>query len=335
MKNSAKNARAIVFHETGEPEILRIETVEVAAPGPQEVRIQVKAMGLNRADSMYRKGQYLENPIFPARIGYEASGIVEAIGEQVTHVAVGDTVSVIPAFSLNQYATHAELALVPAYTVEKQQADLSFEEAASLWSVYITAYGMIIDTGKIQTGQFVVINAASSAVGLAAIQTANAAGAVSIALTTSASKKEALLQAGAAHVVVTVAEDVTAALNMITGNKGVTLVLDAVGGSLLSKIIPAMAQKGKIYIYGTLSPELTAIPSMDILSKGLTIGAFTVYDVNVDPVRQKAAKDFIYQGLKNKTLKPVIAKTFAFNDFVEAHRYLESNQQIGKVVVIL
>jgi NADPH:quinone reductase-like Zn-dependent oxidoreductase len=333
MKNSAKSARVVRFHQAGEPDVLHIESVEIPAPGAQEVRIQVKAMGINRADSMFRRAQYIENPVFPARLGYEVAGIVEAVGEEVSHVQVGDAVSVIPAFSLSQYATHGELALVPAYTVEKHPSSLTFEEAASLWSVYLTAYGMLVDTAKIEAGQFVVINAASSGVGLAAIQTANAAGAVPIALTTSVSKKDALIKAGAAHVIATSTSDVTAEIRRITAGQGANVLLDAVGGPLLAQIIPAMAFRGKIYIYGTLSPEDTAVPAMEILSKALQIAGFMVYDVNIDPARQRAAKDFIYDGLAAGKLKPVIARTFAFDDIVAAHQYLESNQQVGKVVV--
>lgn len=335
MVSSTKTARIITFAETGEPDVLTIKTVEIPAPGRQEVRIRVKAMGLNRADAMFRRGQYIENPVFPARLGYEASGIVEAIGSEVSQIQVGDTVSVVPAFSLNKYATHGELIIVPAYAVEKHPDTLSFEQAASLWSVYMTAYGMVVDTAKTEIGQFVVINAASSGVGLAAIQTVNAVGGVSIAITTTASKKDALINAGADHVIVTSKQDVTAEILRITEGKGAEILLDAVGGELLALIIPAMAFHGKIYIYGTLSPEKTSIAAMDVLSKALHISGFLVNEVSSDETRQRAGKNFIYSGLASGKLKPVIAKMFAFEDFIEAHKYLESNQQVGKVVVTL
>jgi len=334
MENSTKkNARIITFAETGEPDVLKIKTVEIPAPGPLEVRIRVKAMGLNRADAMFRRGQYIENPVFPARLGYEASGIVDAIGSDVSQVQVGDIVSVVPAFSLNKYATHGELIVVPAYTVEKHPETLSFEQAASLWTVYMTAYGMVVDTAKTSKGQFVVINAASSGVGLAAIQTVKAVGAVPIAITTTASKKAALISAGADHVIITSQQDVTAEILRITNGTGANTLLDAVGGELLALIIPAMAFHGKVYIYGTLSPEKTTIAAMDILSKALQVSGFLVNEVSSDEKRQRAGKDFIYSGLASGKLKPLIAKVFAFEDFVEAHKYLESNQQVGKVIV--
>lgn len=333
MENLTKSARIITFTEAGEPDVLKIETVGIPAPGPEEVRITVKAMGLNRADAMFRRGQYIENPVFPARLGYEASGIVEAIGSGVSHIQVGDVVSVVPAFSLNKYATHGELIIVPAYTVEKHPESLTFEQAAALWTVYMTAYGMVVDTAKTEKGQYIVINAASSGVGLAAIQTVNAVGAVSIAITTTASKRDALISAGANHVIITSEQNVTSEILRITDNKGANTLLDAVGGELLAQIIPAMAFHGKVYIYGTLSPEQTSIAAMDILSRALKISGFLVNEVNSDQTRQRAGKDFIYSGLASGKLKPIIAKVFAFDEFILAHKYLESNQQVGKVIV--
>src|SRR5882757_6016288 len=119
MSNLSKTARTVLFTAVGGPEVLKVEKVEIPAPGAQEVRIQVKAIGLNRADVMYREGNYVEQPVFPAKLGYEAAGIIEAIGDDVTGFAIGDVVSIVPAFSLNSYATYGELIIVPAYTLQK------------------------------------------------------------------------------------------------------------------------------------------------------------------------------------------------------------------------
>src|SRR5690348_2347387 len=106
-------ARIVRFHETGGPEVLRIDDVDVPAPKAGEVRIAVKALGLNRAEAMFRAGQYLEQPQLPARLGYEAAGTVEAVGERVQGIAPGDAVSTVPAFSQNQYGVYGEVALAP------------------------------------------------------------------------------------------------------------------------------------------------------------------------------------------------------------------------------
>src|SRR6202030_976493 len=185
-------SRAIKFVKAGGPEVLEFIEMDVPAPGPHEVRIKVKAIGINRADSMWRNDRYVESPIFPAGLGYEAAGIVDAVGKDVTDFAVGDAVSTIPAFSLNQYFTYGEVILAPDHAVVKHPESLSFVEAASVWMMFITAYGALIFDAQVTAGDFVIIPAASSSVGLAAIQIANYAGATPIALTRTLDKKKQL-----------------------------------------------------------------------------------------------------------------------------------------------
>ncbi len=169
-------ARVVRFHETGGPEVLRIEELEVRPPGKGEVQISIKALGLNRAESMFRSGMYLEEPRLPARLGYEAAGTVAAIGPGVEGFQVGDVVSTIPAFSLNTYGLYGDLANAPAHAVTHHPASLSFVEAAAVWMQYLTAYGALIDIAGLKSGDTVLIPAASSSVGLAAIQIANSVG---------------------------------------------------------------------------------------------------------------------------------------------------------------
>ncbi len=184
-------ARVVRFHQTGGPEVLKIEELEVSPPGKGEVQIKIHALGLNRAESMFRSGQYLEEPKLPARLGYEAAGTVAAIGPGVQGFKVGDAVSTIPSFSLNSYGLYGDLANAPAHAVTHHPASLSWEEAAAVWMQYLTAYGALIDIANLSEGDTVVIPAASSSVGLAAIQLANMVGAVPIALTRSSSKRKA------------------------------------------------------------------------------------------------------------------------------------------------
>ncbi len=175
-------SRTIKFAQAGGPEVLEFIETQVPAPGPHEVRIAVKAIGINRAESMWRNDKYIQPVKFPAGLGYDAAGIVDAVGKDVTDFAIGDAVSAIPAFSLNQYFTYGEVILVPDYVVVKHPKSLSFVEAASVWMMFITAYGALIQDAKVAKGDFVLIPAASSSVGLAAIQIANYAGAKCIAI---------------------------------------------------------------------------------------------------------------------------------------------------------
>src|SRR6266849_6276914 len=134
-------SRTIKFAKAGGPEVLEFVNKEVAAPGPAEVRIKVKAIGINRAESMWRNDKYIETPVtYPAGLGYEAAGTVDAVGRDVTGVAVGDAVSTIPAFSMNQYFTYGEVIIVPDYAVVKHPKSLSFTEAASMRDFVSGAY---------------------------------------------------------------------------------------------------------------------------------------------------------------------------------------------------
>ena len=326
-------ARVVRFHETGGPEVLRIEELDVKAPGPGEVQIAVKAIGLNRAEVMFRTGRYIEEPKLPARLGHEASGTIKAVGMGVQGFAVGDPVSVIPSFSLNDYGMYAEITNVPARSVARNPPSVSFEAAAASWMQYVTAYGALIDIAKLTKGEAVAIPAASSSVGLAAIQIANRVGAIPIALTRGPSKRLALLEAGAAHVVVTDEQDLVKEIRRVTGGLGVRVVLDPAAGPAFAKLAEVTTHRGILFIYGALSFDPTPLPVLDVLSKWLTIHGYVMHEITLDPGRLEKAREFVTSGLAEGSLRPVIARTFRLNEIVEAHRYLESNEQVGKIVV--
>jgi NADPH:quinone reductase-like Zn-dependent oxidoreductase len=326
-------ARVVRFHETGGPEVLRIEEVAVPPPGKGEVQIRIKALGLNRAEVMFRTGRYVSQPRFPARPGYEAAGTVAAVGEGVKGFQIGDAVSVIPGFDLNDYGLYGDLANAPAGLVAHHPPALSWVEAAAVWMQYMTAYGALIDIAKLKSGETVMIPAASSSVGLAAIQIAKRVGATPVALTRGRSKQQALKGAGAAHVIVTDEQDLVAETRAITGGKGAGVVFDPVGGPTVEKLTKAMARFGILFIYGALSPQPTPLPLLTVLVNGLTIRGYSLMEVTTDPARLERGKRFVAEGLADGSLKPIIARTFPLEQIVEAHRYMESNQQFGKIVV--
>lgn len=326
-------AKVVRFHAVGGPEVLRIEEIEVPSPGKGGVQIRIHALGLNRAELMFRTGQYLSEPRFPARPGYEAAGTVAAIGEGVTGFKIGDAVSVIPGFDLNDYGFYGDLANAPASLVAHHPSSLSWVEAAAIWMQYMTAYGALIDIAGLKSGETVVIPAASSSVGLAAIQIANKVGATPVALTRGRSKRQALVEAGAAHVIATDEQDLVEEILAITGDKGARVVFDPVGGPTIEKLTKAMAGFGILFIYGALSTEPTPLPLFDVLVKDLTIRGYKLGEVTTDAARLERGKRFIIEGLADGSLKPIIARTFPLKEIAEAHRYMESNRQIGKIVV--
>ncbi|MBB6488823.1 zinc-dependent alcohol dehydrogenase family protein [Rhizobium lusitanum] len=325
--------RAVRFYKRGGPEVLTFNEIEALRPASGEVGIRVKVLGLNRAEALMRAGTYIETPSLPSGLGLEAAGIVESVGEGVDNFKPGDAVSIIPPISQSKSPTYAEYINVPAERVVKHPSTLSFEEAAAAWMQYITAYGALIDIAGLRKDDFVVITAASSSVGLAAVQIANMVGATPIAVTRASGKKQALLDFGAAHVVATAEEDLEARLKEITGSQGVRVVLDSIGGPIFEPLTAAMSQGGILIEYGGLSPEATPFPLFAVLSKSLTLRGYLMHEIVRDPARLEAAKAFIFEGLRAGSLWPRIAKAFSFNDIVAAHRFLESNEQFGKIVV--
>lgn len=326
-------ARVIRFHEFGGPEVLRIEDMDIPAPGPGQVQIRVKALGINRAEALLRSGTYIETAPLPSGLGLEAAGIIEAVGEGVNGFAPGDAVNIIPPISMVRSPAYGERVTFPAGSIVRHPPALSWEEAAAVWMPYLTAYGALIDIARLSRGEFVAITAASSSVGLAAIQIANAIGAMPIAITRTSSKRQALQEAGAAHVVASLEEDLEVRLKEIAGQGGVRVVFDAVAGPIFEPLTAAMSPGGILIEYGGLSPQPTPFPLPAVLGKCLMLRGYLVHEIIRDPARLQAAKTFIFEGLASGALKPVISRTFPFEQIVEAHRFLESGEQFGKIVV--
>jgi len=327
--------RVVRFHEIGGPEVLRFESLEIGEPGLGEVRLRVEAIGLNRAEAAFRSGQYIEKAQLPARLGYEAAGVIEAVGEGVKGFSVGEPICVFPAFSMNRYGVYAERAIVPASALLPHPAGLGTKECASIWMQYLTAYGALIDISKIGAGDAVVITAASSSVGIAAIQIANHAGAVPIAITRTTAKETELRKIGAAHVVVLERDKIEIEVLRITGGKGAKVAFDPIGGPIVASLGAAMGPGGWLILYGNLSGQAqsTVFPFGPSVMKGFAMRGYLVFEIIHDSERLARARKFVEEGLRGGWLAPVIGKTFAFDQIVEAHRYLEASEQIGKVVV--
>ena len=323
----------IRFHETGDAAVLKIEDLPLEEPGKGEVRLKVEAISLNRAELMFRRGQYLEDPVFPSKLGYEAAGIVDAVGPGNGDIHIGDRVSTIPAFSMGEYGVYGESAIVPDRAVAPYPNKLSATEGASIWMQYLTAFGALIDIGKLKQSDTVVITAASSTVGLAAIQITNATGALTIATTRGAGKKQFLLEAGADEVIVTDEEDLVAKVMARTSGKGADLIFDPVGGPLLEALADSAAPGATIFEYGALSPAPTIFPLFTALKKGLVIRGYTLFEIVNDTDRLARGKQFIYDGLESGALCPFIDRIFTLDAIADAHRYMESNEQKGKIVV--
>jgi NADPH:quinone reductase-like Zn-dependent oxidoreductase len=329
----SKTAKIVRFHKLGGAEVLQLDEVPLPEPAAGEVRLRVKAIGLNRAEVLFRQGMYLVQPKLPSKLGYEASGIVEAVGPGVDGKWIGKTASIVPAFAADAYGVYGEVAIAPAFALAEYPTKLSYEEGTSIWMQYLTAYGALNLHGKIGKNDFVLITAASSSVGLAAIEIAKAEGATSIATTRTSKKKAELLAAGAEHVIATEDEDLAARVKEITGGKGARVIFDPVAGKGVEVLANCASAGGTIFEYGALSLEPTPFPLFPALSKGLSVRGYTLFEVVSNPEAFARSKKYVFDHLAAGNFKPRVDKVFPLEQIVEAHRYMESNQQIGKIVV--
>lgn len=323
--------KVVRLHALGGPDVLRIDDVELDAPKPHEARIRTAAIGLNRIEAVYRAGGF-GAPAFPARIGYEAAGIVEAVGADVRDIKVGDRVATVPGLSMEAYGVCAEAFCYPADMLITLPVNQPLDQAAATWMAFLTAYALA-ENFSIKPGDPVVLTAASSSVALAALQVVGAEGGIAIAITRTRAKADALKAAGANRLIFSAEQDVTAAIMEATGGKGAKLAFDAVAGEMIPALAGAMAPNGEIIVYGALSSEAAPMPVHLMMLNGLSVRGFAANQVTLDPLRRRRAIDYIQKRLTDGRFAPVIDKRFRLDQIADAHAYLESNAQVGKVIV--
>ncbi|GAB3994301.1 zinc-dependent alcohol dehydrogenase family protein [Glycomyces albus] len=329
-------SKSVRFDELGGPEVMRFERSDPGMPGPGEALLRIEAIGINRAEALFRSGRYIE-PVkrFPAGLGSEAAGVIETVGPEVLDFEPGQPVSVVPAFSQNDYPMYGERVIAPAHALVPRADGTDAVTGAAVWMPYLTAYGALIQVGGMGPGDSVVLNAASSSVGLAAIHVANRAGASPIAVTRTAAKRDRLLEEGAAAVIVAEEEPVPDRILELTEGRGVEFVFDAVAGPGVTELARIVAPGGTHFLYGALSGEPTPYPGFELGMPALNLRTFTMHEVSRDPDRLRRAVAYIGSGLSSGTLTPVIDRVFDFDDIVEAHRRMEAGTQFGKLVATI
>ncbi|MCI3273243.1 zinc-dependent alcohol dehydrogenase family protein [Streptomyces cylindrosporus] len=328
-------ARTVLFHEIGGPEVLRVEDATIPDhPAPGEVLVRVEALGLNRAEALFRSGTYYYQPALPAsRLGYEASGIVEAIGEGVTELAVGDPVMTGPGIEMSAQGVYAERVVLPESAVLRRPGSVDAVTGAAAWLTYTTAYGGLLETAGLKPGDHVLITGASSGVGTAAIQVARRIGAIPLATTRTEEKRRGLLELGAAEVVVTgesTPEAVAKEVRRLTGGNGVEVLFDAIGGPGFRPLAEALARGGSVVAYGWLDLRPAEIP----WNWPLTIHMYANMVLTGTPGGRRRSTAFLNAGLADGGFRPVVGEVFEGLDRIQdAHRLMESNTHTGKIVV--
>lgn len=324
--------RVVVFDEFGGPEVLRVVEEPVVEPAAGEVRVRVEAFAVNPLDQMMRSGTSpAPVPLPHARLGVEGTGVIDALGPATTGLDVGDPVILTAVPDASARGSYAEYTTVPASRVVARPAGLGIREAAAIWVAYSTAYGALVEKAGMRPGDHVLITAASGGVGRAAMQITRQIGAVPIAVTRHASRRDELLAAGAAAVVATDEADFAAAVGHHTGGAGADIVLDLVMGPGQQDLLTAARPGGTLVAAGFLDPRPTPFPG----GPPLTIFSYRSFEHTLDAVVVRRMAAFVNAGVRLGALRPAVDdKAFSLDDVVEAHRRLESGLHAGKKIVV-
>jgi NADPH:quinone reductase-like Zn-dependent oxidoreductase len=340
--------KALVLTGTGGPEVLRVQERPDPPVGPGEVRIAVRAAGINFADTLARVGLYPDAPKTPCVLGYEVAGEVESVGKGVADLAVGDRV-----MAGTRFGGQAELVTVPAAQVLSLPERLSFEQGAAFPVNYGTAYAALTVMGGMRAGDRVLIHAAGGGVGISATQLARNAGA-EIFGTASPGKHEAIRAQGVEHAIDYRSQDFEAEVMRITGGEGVDLVIDALGPTSFRKDYRLLRAGGRLVMYGlsegssegarNLPATLKALATMPLATMpwwkslalmnenkgvfGLNMLSWWDREGSLDRLTEPLLAD-----LEVARLEPVVAASFPFERAGEAHEFIAQRRNVGKVVL--
>jgi NADPH2:quinone reductase len=326
---STIKTKAIRIDEVGPPEVMKYVDLTLGDPGPGEVRIEQKACGLNYIDVYFRSGYYPQ-PL-PGGIGMEASGIIEKVGEGVTHVKVGDRV----AYAGRPTGAYAQARVMPAETIVKLPDAISFETGAGMMLQGLTVQYLLNDTFKVQKGDTVLFHAIAGGVGLIALQWLKAIGANVIG-TVGSSEKAALVKSyGCDHVIQYREEDFVQRVKEITHGKGVAVAYDAVGKDTFMKTLDCITPRGMAVSFGNASGSVAPIDLAVLSSKGslkLTRPTLMTY-VHQRTLLEPMANDLFDRVIQGQ-IKIEIKQKYPLADAVQAHRDLEDRKTTGTTILI-
>ena len=329
----------------GAPEVLQIREAADPAPNDGEVRIAVRAAGVNFADIMARLGLYPDAPPLPLVVGYEVSGIVDAVGSRVTTPRVGDRV-----LALTRFGGYASVVVTSAEFVFPTPPDFSDIEAAAVPVNYLTALIALYRLANLQTDETVLIYGAGGGVGIAATQLAKRRGAIVIG-TASTSKIAAITALGVDHPIDHQRDDVHAEVRRLTTSHGVDVILDPLGGRSFAESYRLLAPLGRLVLYGASSLasgerrrlwhaawtllRMPAFRPLSLMNHNRAVLGLNLAHLWGQSRRLHDAMDLLLQEMTAGRLKPVIAKTFPLDRAADAHRYMQSRANIGKVVLVV
>jgi NADPH:quinone reductase-like Zn-dependent oxidoreductase len=341
--------RQIWITRAGAPEVLEVREAPDPEPQPGEVRVRVAASGLNFADISARMGLYPDMPPIPCVVGYEVSGVIDAIGEAVEGpdaraLKVGDKV-----VALTRFGGHADVVCIPRAQAVRVPEGISMVTAGAVPVNYLTAWLMLIELGNVHAGHTVLVHAAAGGVGQAALQICKYRGA-SVIGTASAGKHERLREVGVDHCIDYRNQDFEAEVMRITEGRGVDIALDAVGGESFSKSYRCLRHTGRLFMFGASSfAPSTKRRLMPILKGVIKTPKFKPFDlldnnrgvfgINLGHLWHEIDRlgiifEQVMEKVGDQTLTPVVDREFSFDQVVEAHAYIQGRNNFGKVMLV-
>ena len=325
-------AYAVRFHQTGGPEVLRLEETAVGDPGPGQVRVRHAAVGLNFADTYFRTGLY---PVaLPAGIGVEAAGVVDAVGDGVTNVAVGDRVTYTG--FLNTLGAYATERIMPAAPLIKLPAGIRCDTAAAMTMRGLTAAYLLRRIWPLKAGDSILLHAAAGGVGLIVSQWAKLLGLNVIGTVSTEAKAEIARAHGCGHVILYGREAVPDRVREITGGAGVAVVYDSVGKDTFASSLDSLKRRGLLVCVGTASGPIPPIDAMQLALKGsLFVTRPALADYLADPAEKMALALELFGHVAAGRIRIEINQRYRLEDAAQAHRDLESRKTTGSSVFVV
>jgi len=323
-------SKAIRIHENGGPEVLRWEDVEVGLPGPGEAKLRHTAVGLNYIDVYHRTGLY-PLPGLPAVLGMEGAGIVEAVGEGVTEVAVGDRV----AYAGLPPGAYAEERLIPAHRLIRLPDSITDLQAAGMMLQGMTAQYLLRSTYRVQAGESILVHAAAGGVGLIACQWGKHLGATVIGTVGSEEKAELAKAHGCDHTILYREEDIAERVKVFTGGAGVSVVYDSVGKNTFTASLDSLRPMGMLVSFGNASGPVPPFEPGILAQKGslfFTRPTLMTYTAKREDLVDSAQE--LFEVVQSGAVKIEVNQTYPLKDAAQAHRDLEARLTTGATVLV-
>ncbi len=326
-------ARVLRLNEYSGIDGIHLDVVPVTEPGEGEVRIDVEAFSLNYGDFELFENKYMFSMDLPARFGDECAGTIEAIGPGVDGFSIGDKVSTIPWMN-EGYGVDGEFAIVPADFVARYPENLTPVEACCIWVAYLTAYYALIDISELNENDHVLITAASSSAGMAAMELCRMIGASTIGTSRTNKNRGFLLGIGFDNVIAQSDGKMADQIMEYSERNGVRIVYDPIGGRIVQEYASGLAQDAIIFLYGGMDPSPTILPEIEMTQKAACLRPFSVYNHIYDRKSRERGLKYIYDALADERIKAYVEHIYPIENFRQAFEdQLNSVNRRGKMVI--